>query len=161
MGPGSGKSALSQLFSKLTDKLHRDLAKTIWGITAQKWSGKGVQGCDLHVKELTYLSGTCTFWRILWWGFFCVWLKNFILKKWMQLSDCLFLLWLHCIKCNAAHFSMIINLCSCWVFSLFLDGQTQQRFSFVCLMTSDWQQILLSAMDNSGIPKAKKEKLYL
>lgn len=53
MDPGSQKSAPSQLFSKLTDELSRDLEEAVGGNTAQTCPGKEVQGCDLCVRVLT------------------------------------------------------------------------------------------------------------
>lgn len=45
---------------------------------SQKWSGKEVQGWDLHVKVLTHLSGTCTLQRIPLWPYGIV--KEFHLR---------------------------------------------------------------------------------
>lgn len=44
-------SALSQLFSKLTDELCRDLEEAARGNTAQRWPGREVKGYDLCVRH--------------------------------------------------------------------------------------------------------------
>lgn len=53
MGPGSGKRLLSQLFSKLTDKLRGDLAETIEGVAVLEQRGDRVKRRDLFAIFLT------------------------------------------------------------------------------------------------------------